>query len=53
MHTDNSELKDYLVELHNQTQGNEEMQVSMHDVGSALGLDKNQAGAIGQDLIVG
>ncbi len=52
MHTDNSELKDYLVELHNQTQGNEEMQVSMHDVGSALGLDKNQAGAIGQDLIV-
>jgi hypothetical protein len=52
MDINDAEVRDYLIELYNQTEGNQEKQVSMHDVGSALGMDKNQAGALGQDLVV-
>lgn len=52
MNINDPEVKDYLVELYNQTQGEEGMQASMHDVGSALGMDKVQAGAMGEELIV-
>lgn len=52
MNISNPEARDYLVELYNQTQGNEEKQVSMHEVGLALGMDKSQAGALGEELIV-
>lgn len=52
MDMNNSEAMDFLVELYNRTEGSEENQVSMHDVGAALGMDKSQAGALGEELIV-
>ncbi len=52
MDISNPEARDFLVELYNQTEGNEELQVSMHDVGATLGMDKNEAGALAEELIV-
>ncbi|TKB09973.1 hypothetical protein [Desulforhopalus sp. IMCC35007] len=42
----------YLQELYNTTQGNTETQVSMYDLGSALGLEKTEAGRIAEELMV-
>ncbi len=44
--------KNYLNELFRQTEGNIETQISMYDVGAAIGLEKNETSAIAQDLIV-
>jgi len=52
MDLNDAEVRDFLIELYNQTEGDQEKQSSMHDVGSALGIDKDQAGAMGQDLVV-
>lgn len=42
----------YLQELYNNTQGNLETQVSMYDVGLAIGIEKTEAGKIAEDLMV-
>ena len=42
----------YLQELYNTTKGNTETQVSMYDLGPALGLEKTAAGKIAEDLMV-
>jgi len=42
----------YLSELYNQTGGNTESQVTMSDVGVALGLEKNEAGTTAEELII-
>ncbi len=52
MNINTPETQEYLMELYNQTQGDQEKQVSMADIGSALGMDKPQAGLIGEWLIV-
>lgn len=52
MDMNDAEVRDYLLEVYNQTQGDQEKQVAMQDVGLALGMDKDQAGALGQDLVV-
>jgi hypothetical protein len=52
MDIENSEAKRYLEELHLQTQGKNDIQVSMHDVGDAIGLDKTEAGMIAEELII-
>ena len=44
--------KHFLDELFRQTDGNIETQISMYDVGTGIGLEKNEAGAIAQDLII-
>jgi hypothetical protein len=45
-------LKSYLEELYRQTAGNTEAQVSMYDLGAAIGLDKAEAGNIAEQLMV-
>jgi len=46
------ETVDFLLELYHQTGGDTENQVSMHDVGAALGLDKTLSSASAEDLIM-
>lgn len=52
MEIENIEARKYLIELHEMTGGDETAQVSMYDVGAALGLDRSAAGALAEDLIV-
>jgi len=52
MDMENPETKRYLKELHAQTQGKTEIQVSMFDVGEAIGLEKTEAGTIAEELII-
>lgn len=42
----------FLTELYNMTDGDISQQVSMYDIGVALGLEKSNAGAIAEELIV-
>ncbi len=43
---------DFLLELYNQTKGDTERQVSMHDIGSAIGMEKADASTLAEDLIM-
>jgi hypothetical protein len=43
--------KDFLHELYRQTGGNMDLQVSMYDVGAALGYEKNDAGSLAEEMI--
>lgn len=52
MDSDQISSTGYLQELYNNTQGNPETQVSMYDVGAAIGIDKVEAGKIAEDLMV-
>ncbi len=52
MDIENPEAKRYLEELSIRTQGDTTQQVSMFDVGEAVGLEKAEAGALAEDLIV-
>lgn len=45
-------LRSYLEELYRQTAGNTEAQVSMYDLGAAIGFDKAEAGSIAEQLMV-
>jgi hypothetical protein len=45
-------IKLFLTELYNQTGGNTETQVSMYDVGKAVGLEKSDAGTTAEDIII-
>jgi hypothetical protein len=42
----------YMIELHSATQGDTGVQVSMYEVGSSMGMDKGEAGALAESLIV-
>ena len=42
----------FLTELYNMTAGDVSQQVSMYEVGIAVGLDKSSAGALAEELIV-
>ncbi|MBU0972800.1 MAG: hypothetical protein KKC20_19290 [Proteobacteria bacterium] len=53
MDTLTPEAKAYLNQLYFMTQGDQGVQVSMYEVGKALGLDKDQAGVLAQDLFIG
>ncbi len=44
--------QNYLNSLYEQTGGDPENQVSMYDVGTAIGLEKNDAGALAEELMV-
>lgn len=52
MDIDDLMIKGYLEELYRQTGGDVENQVSMYDVGTVIGLDKNEAGSLAEQLIV-
>lgn len=43
--------KDFLNELYRQTDGNLDLQVSMYEIGAALGLEKSSAGGLAEELI--
>jgi len=45
-------IKAYLEELYRQTGGDTEKQISMHDLGAAIGLEKAESGSIAEQLIV-
>ncbi|WP_457577315.1 hypothetical protein, partial [Desulfomarina sp.] len=47
-----SMIKPFLTELYNQTGGNMEQQVSMYDIGRAIGLDKAEAGATAEEIMI-
>lgn len=46
------ELRNFLTELYNMSGGDTSCQVSMYDIGDALGLEKSNAGALAEELIV-
>lgn len=52
MEIDNPETKAYLTELCSRTQGDTDAQVSMYDIGTAIGLQKAEAGMMAEELIV-
>lgn len=52
MNSDEMTSTTYLQELYNTTQGDTETQVSMHDIGIAIGVDKADAGRIAEELMV-
>lgn len=52
MDLSNPEEKGYLMELYNVTQGDTGIQASMYEVGANLGLEKGDAGAMAENLIV-
>ncbi|MCP3873745.1 MAG: hypothetical protein GY699_11385 [Desulfobacteraceae bacterium] len=52
MSIDNPEEKAFLYELYTMTQDDMDVQVSMYDVGSALGLEKDDASAMAENLFI-
>lgn len=52
MNSDDITAKGYLDQLYRMTEGELDSQISMHDVGSAIGLDRGEAGRIAQELMV-
>jgi hypothetical protein len=52
MDIDDLMVKSFLEELYRQTGGDVENQVSMYDVGAAIGLDKSESGSFAEQLIV-
>ncbi len=52
MNIDDLNSKAYLEELYRQTGGDTEKQVSMYDVGAAIGLDKAEAGSLAEQFMV-
>ena len=52
MDIDNPAAKRYLTELCSRTQGDIGAQVSMYDVGVAIGLEKTEAGMMAEELMV-
>ncbi len=45
-------IKPFLTELYSKTKGNTEQEVSMYDVGEAIGLDKAKAGATAEEMMI-
>ncbi len=52
MNLDDVTSKSFLTELHQQTQGDMQAQVSMYEVGAAIGLGKGEAGSRAEELMV-
>ena len=52
MDSENLNSKTFLAELHRQTKGDMQSQVSMYTVGAAIGLAKGEAGSLAEELMV-
>lgn len=51
MITDESQYHPFLLELYNQTGGDQTVKVSMHAVGAVIGLEKAEAGKMAEEVI--
>lgn len=52
MSLDDIQTKNYLQQLYQLSGGDVMMEVSMYEIGEALGLDKSEAGAVAEDIII-
>lgn len=52
MNQDISPEKAFLTELYNATKGDPEAQVSMYDIGAALGMENDDTAQVAQDLMI-
>jgi len=52
MDMDNPQVKAYLYELYTRTKGDPQVQVSMYEVGGSLGLERNEARKMAEDLFI-
>ncbi len=52
METEEGKSKEYLEELYRRTGGDTDVQVSMYEVGIAIGLEKSEAGSLAEELMV-
>ncbi len=52
MKLENTEEKAFLTEIYTQTQGDIECQISMYDVGKAIGLEDDVSGEMAQSLFI-
>ncbi|WP_143005423.1 hypothetical protein [Desulforhopalus singaporensis] len=52
MSEDNNAISNFLEELYRITGGDETVHANMHDVGSAIGFERTEAGRIAEDLMV-
>jgi hypothetical protein len=52
MEIDSPESKAYLFELYTMTGGDTDIQVSMYDVGTTLGLEQSEAGTMAENLFI-
>jgi len=52
MDNDDLRIKNYLEELYRQTGGDAAVQVSMYELGAAIGLDRAEAGSLAEELMV-
>lgn len=52
MSLDEVQSQNYLQQLYQMSRGDSAAEVSMYDIGAALGLDRPEAGAIAEDLII-
>lgn len=52
MDFESPEVKTYLFELYTMTNGDTQAEVSMYEVGDALGLEKTDAGTMAEDLFI-
>jgi len=52
MNIEDEQVKNFLSQLYQLTGGELSAEVSMYDIGDALGFDKSEAGSIAEDLII-
>lgn len=52
MTIEDTQLKNFLEQLYQVTGGDTSAEVSMYEIGDALGLDRSQAGSVAEDLII-
>lgn len=52
MDIQDAQMKRFLEQLYQMSSGDTASEVSMYDIGDALGLDKSEAGAMAEDLII-
>ncbi len=52
MSLDDLSIKTFLEELHRRTQGDQQSQASMYEVGASMGLAKGEAGSLAEELMV-
>lgn len=52
MSFDDMQVKNYLQQLYQLSGGDVTVEVSMYDIGEAVGLDRSEAGAVAEDIII-
>lgn len=52
MSSEDVQMNNYLQQLYQMSGGDVSAEVSMYEIGAALGLDKSEAGSVAEDLII-